>query len=628
MQKIIIGGDWRFFWPENIGDFVTLPIAWDASLNTGLGSPSFSLMWINTYLNFTAVFSQLGLSWNLIGLLFWMLPAIVLSFISSFYCFKYFFPKRAKYGILTGIIYLLNTYFLMVFTGGQLGVSLAYSIAPFVFLTFTKNIDNPTFRKSLFSSLALGLQMLFDPRLVYITFIAIFIYWLFNINVKHIVKQIMLVFILPSSIGFLLHSYWIVPLILTRASSIPVGFTSLLGLKFFSFSDFAHSLSFLHPNWPENLFGKTYFMKSEFLLLPILAFSSLFFLRLVQKRIIIFFAFLGLLGAFLAKGANPPFGEVYVWLFSNFPGFVAFRDPTKFYLLISLSYSMLIPFSIWSLSNWISLRFKMKGYISSVLLMVSILYVLILASPVLSKQFNRITTSHAIPNDYVKLKNFLSSQPQFFRTLWIPSIQRFGFFSNNHPAISGISGFDTNFSKDSDTFLSEASVKYVIVPYDSQREIFLEDRKYDGKQYDQAVGSLKKIKWLREIKGFEKIAIFENSNYKDHFWSSDTNLKINYKYINPAKYDVNIENSRKGDILVFSESFDKNWQLKLDGNLINSKPYDKLLNSFVLPESGSYTVEVRYWVQKWVNIGFIVSAITFIASIGILLYMKIKNKYD
>lgn len=624
-KNVLVRGDWRFFWLENIGDLVTLPIAWDASLNTGLGSPSFSLMWINTYLNFTAVFSKLGLFWNLIGLLFWMLPAIVLSFISSFYCFKSFFPKRAKYGILAGIIYLFNTYFLMVFTGGQLGVSLAYSIAPFVFLTFTKNIDNSTFKKSLFSSLALGLQMLFDPRLVYITFIAIFIYWLFKINVKHIVKQIMLVFILPFSIGFLLHSYWIVPLILTRNSSISAGFTSLMGLRFFSFSDFSHSLSLLHPNWPENIFGKVYFLRSEFLLLPIAAFTSLLFVR---NKIILVLSAIGLLGAFLAKGASDPLGIVYEFAFQYIPGFVAFRDPTKFYLLIALSYSMLIPFSIWSLSNWISLRFKMKDYISNVLLATSIIYVLVLANPVLVRQFNRIAEFSVIPNDYVKLKNFLSSQSQFFRTLWIPSMQRFGFFSNNHPAISGINSLDAGALKDFDTFSNEVSVKYVIVPYDSEKELFLKDRKYDEQQYDQTIALLRSQKWLREIKGFGKIAIFENANYKDHFWSSDTNLKVNYKYVNPVKYNVDIENSQKGDVLVFAEGFDENWQLKLDGNLINSMPYGKLLNSFILPKSGSYTVEVKYWVQEWVDIGLAVSFVTLTVLIGSLLYIQIKNKYD
>ena len=35
-----------------------------------------------------------------------------------------------------------------------------------------------------------------------------------------------------------------------------------------------HALSLLHPNWPENLFGKVYFLQPEFLILPILAFSA------------------------------------------------------------------------------------------------------------------------------------------------------------------------------------------------------------------------------------------------------------------------------------------------------------------------------------------------------------------
>ncbi len=50
-------------------------------------------------------------------------------------------------------------------------------------------------------------------------------------------------------------------------------------LHFLSFADFSHTLAFLHPNWPENLFGKVYFLQPEFLLLPVIAFSALFFVK-------------------------------------------------------------------------------------------------------------------------------------------------------------------------------------------------------------------------------------------------------------------------------------------------------------------------------------------------------------
>lgn len=55
-----------------------------------------------------------------------------------------------------------------------------------------------------------------------------------------------------------------------------------------------------------------------------------------------FFAVLALLGIFLSKQVAPPGGFVYKLLFDHFPGFSAFREASKFYVLIAMSYSVMI----------------------------------------------------------------------------------------------------------------------------------------------------------------------------------------------------------------------------------------------------------------------------------------------
>ncbi len=175
-----LGGDFRFFYPENIKDFVGLPSAWDSSLNTGLGQSQLSSLWITSYFNFTAFFSKLGLSWNLIQLFFWIIPALLISFFSSFCLFKTLFKFKIQYSVLAGIIYTVNTYFLMILTGGQLGVSLSYSIAPLVLLRFIKLVERPSLKNAIISGLVLGFQTIFDPRIVYVTLVAVFLYFVFN----------------------------------------------------------------------------------------------------------------------------------------------------------------------------------------------------------------------------------------------------------------------------------------------------------------------------------------------------------------------------------------------------------------------------------------------------------------
>ena len=165
-----------------------------------------------------------------------------------------------------------------------------------------------------------------------------------------------------------LHAFWILPAILTHQNPLEQlgsAYSTTGAVKFFSFAALENALSLLHPNWPENLFGKTYFMKPEFLGLPILAYISLLFISTKEKtkeqkktvQYVLYFALLALIAAFLAKGANDPFGEIYLWMFTNIPGFGVFRDSTKWYVLIAISYSLLIPFSLKHLQDIFKKKF-------------------------------------------------------------------------------------------------------------------------------------------------------------------------------------------------------------------------------------------------------------------------------
>ena len=396
-------------------------------------------------------------------------------------------------------------------------------------------------------------------------------------------------------------------------------------------------------------------MKPEFLLLPILAFASLFFIRkqIAENRkqvtYVLFFAFLGLLGAFLAKGASDPFGGIYLWMFQHVPGFIMFRDPTKWYLLVAVSYSVLIPFSVWKIYEWLKSKSKSSIFptllklcgasnFQNVFLFSVICYLLFLIRPAIFGQLGGMLKTTIVPQDYIKLETFLYDQPDYFRTLWYRSKQRFGYYSNNHPEMSAQTLFNIYdninlFRKLSEgkteKFLEEASIKYLIIPYDSEKEIFITDRKYDNKLYLETINQLKAIKWLQKIDDFGKIVIFENSNYKDHFWTTSKTLSLTYKYISPVEYKIDVKNAKDGDLIIFSESYDKNW-VAMDRSIkykIESIKYDKLFNSFVLKKNGNYTLDIYYESQKWVNFGLWISGTTLLVVVGFLGFGYISKKW-
>jgi len=618
----ILGGDARFFWPENMPFLIHLPYAWDSSLNTGIGISQVNTLWITSYLNLTASFSFLGLSWPMIQLLFWLLPALVISFLSSFFLYRKCITTNNLYAVLAGIIYTTNTYFLSIFFGGQVGVSFGYAFIPLVFLSFITLVKQKKIYVSVLTGFVLALQVLFDPRITALTVVSLLFFYFFSSN--FLKKDLLYLAIIPFAIIFLLHAYWFLPLLLYKSTIIPQGFDSLSGVTFLSFALLENSLSLLHPNWPENIFGKVTFMKPEFLSIPLLAYSSLLFIKKSEsknQKVILFFALLGLISIFFAKGTNEPFGGSFLWLITTIPGFSMFRDSTKFYALIALSYSILIPYSVSSIAALWKKRFPKYGFAIIFLLFWLFSLRLFVTTPAMTRPI------HHVPESYVQLKNFLVSQKQFSRTLWIPAWQRYGFFSDVHPAIgrgelfkeASASGMIRELKKAKTlALLQDLGVAYLVVPEDSEGELFLSDRKYDDKTYQKTISDIEKIPNITKVKTFGKIIVFAAPNPRDRFWSPSKTLKIQYTFLNPTEYKVTIQNAKKGDVLVFSESFAKHWIAKNEKFNIKSTQFENKVNSFILPTNGNYTVEVFYQPQMMVNFGLLISCITFT---GIIFYL-------
>jgi len=608
--------------------------------------------WIFPVLSYPQVLlGKLGFDWSMIERISYFFPLLILSVISPIILIKHFFPQN-KFYLIGVLIFSFNTYSLLLF-GSQVFLAIAYVLIPIVFVLFSILISKAKNRLnlSLITGLVLGLQMLIETRVAVITiFLVIFyalFYWLFNFRglnknkIKDYIADIIFVFLIPFLTTFLLHAFWIVPSILygrNPVEALGAAYSTSGAVNYLSFAKFENTISLLHPNWPENIFGKVYFMRPEFLLIPVLAFASLLFINKLknkqEKLYILFFTLLGLVGAFLAKGSNEPFGGVYLWLFNHFPGFELFRDPAKWYPLVAISYTVLIPFSVWKIYEWLKSRdflIKSKFFnFQNLFILFSIIFLLFLIRPAFFGQLGGMFKTTVVPKEYARLESFLYNQNQYFRTLWVPQKQRFGYYSNVHPEISAQVLFnlydnkkllDKLSKKDSEIILQQSAVRFVIVPYDSEGEIFLSDRKYSEKEYQGTINAVQKIPWLKEIPGFGRIKVFEVPQPKDHFWLIGEG-QIQYKSISPVEYQVTVKNVQKGEVLVFSEKFDKNWI----ANSIKSTPHN-IFNSFVLPADGNYTLKVYFQPQDWVNIGVVVSILSLTSVLGLLIFGYVTKKW-
>lgn len=152
--------------------------------------------------------------------------------------------------------------------------------------------------------------------------------------------------------------------------------------------------------------------------------------------------------------------------------------------------------------------------------------------------------SKEVPREYLVLKDFFYQQKEKFSILWVPYRQRFGFWSESHPALSAnewiednkclepfcslkIVGYnreyfnchpnekcfpaDASFLANPNVLpvLTEMKVRYIIVPLDSEGEIFLYERQYDPEHRRKLEEFLDTISWLKKIPVAEKIAVYE-----------------------------------------------------------------------------------------------------------------------
>ncbi len=86
---------------------------------------------------------------------------------------------------------------------------------------------------------------------------------------------------------------------------------------------------------------------------------------LMRRRNAFWLSMLFVIGVFLSKGTNPPFGEIFEFLYVNVPFFSGFRDPAKSMIMVTMSYSIGIAFLLHFVSTrpWNVYRDSLLGQV-------------------------------------------------------------------------------------------------------------------------------------------------------------------------------------------------------------------------------------------------------------------------
>lgn len=683
---VFSSGDYKFHFAEDLRETQAFGM-WDYF---GLGTVNilpWRLMGPGSLLY--GLFGMLGLNSNIADKFMVIWPWVFFSGISSFFLVRKITKSNAG-GFIGSLVFSYNTYFLAINTQGHLLLSMASVYAVLAFLFLLKSIEEGKKSAVVLTALFLFLTGASDFRVYYLSILLVFIYFLYHSafveglsGFRKFLKN-SLVFAVPVGISLLLNLFWIAASL--KAGSLTENAVldrNLFGDGFFKIEN---AITLTHPFWAS---GRVDWfivqgISIHFWLIPIMALLGLILNR--KNKNVLFFGIISVLGIFLSKQTNEPFGYGYRWLFENLPGFNAFREASKFYFFVALGYAVLIgAFTAWLWSNWSRKKIQIYGRYSLIFL-ITLVFIWNTKS-IISGGISPIFVAQKIPRDYLIFKDFVLNQQDSFRTFWVPTYSKYAIFTSGKPLLVGgmlEDGFlkpSENLSEkekavaifaldDAGRVFDNFSIKYVVIPnqdFSNEQDPFLNyGEAGDADIRKWYISEIDQVNWLKKIdSGTKDLVVYENENYRPHIYLTEETETINeavefkktdFVAENPEKYDVSIENVREPVYLNFSEKFNPKWKLHVGGfswpAVLMNKDYaivddnhfrnDAGLNSFYidpdeicssesesrrwckLNEDGSYDINLTLYFepQGWFYLGLVISVLTLVGCLGYLGYYR------
>lgn len=252
--------------------------------------------------------------------------------------------------------------------------------------------------------------------------------------------------------------------------------------------------------------------------IPVLAFLSI--ILKPRSRNVLLFSIISMVFIFLAKGTNPPFGEVYKWVILHVPLARAFRTSWSLSLGISIGYAFLIGTTTAGLFDRLN---NSRPYLAKMVVGAIVLVILTYSWPLVTGTYLETIYNPPdykgvqVPPAYYEMENFISSDPEDFRILKIPVTG--GYITTNW----GYHGSNIMLYILSKPFIDS----YILPTSSSQICKFLFDliEKEDLVHLDKFLRLLN-IKYIL-IDGYDKTSIYNRNLMKYiNMFSSQPNLRL------------------------------------------------------------------------------------------------------
>lgn len=269
------------------------------------------------------------------------------------YLFAYRYTRRHVPAFAASLVYVLNQWLFSQFTEAHIDILFSYALAPLIFVLFDNALKTGKFRD--ISLLSIGLSLFitgFHPEciVIYGIFMAVFVIFFifFPSKIETFKPRLFraLKVVLPSALFVsLLSAFFLLPFVASvRAPYLQSSYTypleDSLGTSYANVTD-AFTLRAVEKWGYVNVvdvytgLGMPDFPVSILLLIILLIAYCTLLIR--RDRYTVFFAFSTAVSIFIAKGPYSPFGQFFVWAWSNIPHFAIFRAANRWIMMAVFS---------------------------------------------------------------------------------------------------------------------------------------------------------------------------------------------------------------------------------------------------------------------------------------------------
>jgi hypothetical protein len=380
--QLILGGD--FFVPVDPSTQLLSGIyTWDgrgfwASLGT-MAIGGVNLLF--PHLSFWLVLESAGMPLQAIEAL-WLVALFALPGISM-YCLVSVIERRENrvFRVASAVAYMFSLYTLSMSTNPV--ALLLLGVSPLLLALFIRGlaVNGNRVRLPIVIGLVslLGVYVGVNPPSYVVLWMPVVAYVLYTLLVSKRRKYV-LAFTGRSLLAVVfLNLFWIVPYAASIAgqpeavaAETDVGWTGWTGVNATLQNVFRLLGSWA---WNRGAFGSAYFPFAEqyeqpwFIVatffVPFMACVGLLFWK--RNRLIPFCGLLGVIGLFLAKGGNPPGGQLYVWMYEHVPLFWIFRESYHFVPLVVLALCVLFGYSVERVHSWLITSLRTEKHVKRLL---------------------------------------------------------------------------------------------------------------------------------------------------------------------------------------------------------------------------------------------------------------------